>query len=443
MLLNALELRLPENLIALIRRVGPNALWLLAARAGTQALMVLFTLIIARRLGQEGLGAYAFMTSMVFIGNILSTFGTDMLIIREISSRRDLNLIAPALSLQLLISLGLILLINLSLNIFPNLSPETVQGLRVFSLVLLPMSFYSVASAVLRGFERMRTFMWLNLALVALQTGLAWSLISPGDSIIELAWLLFLIHSSAATFAAMLCSKLIPHSGKALRARELRLEELLPACAPIALISILKVAYQRSSVLMLTVFSGPAAAGLFSAALRPVEAAQFVHIAIMGALFPVMAQAHDGTFPEARDANRVLQSSWRIVISLGLLTAGLLSSLAGLLVPVLYGEQFSPSIPVLRLLAWSLIPYSVNIYISSHLLAARKERTLVYVYLTSLATLAGLNVWMIPRLGLTGACLTTLASETFQAAIFLLHTRLPTLLSRTSCLMTWIARNIR
>jgi len=438
-----LELRLPAGVIAFIRRIGANTFWLLATRAGTHLFMILFTIIIARRLGQEGLGAFAFMTSVVFIGNILSTFGTDMFIVREISGRQELSQIAPALYLQLLISLGLILMLNLSSDAFPNLPLETDLGLRVLSLALLPMSLYSVASATLRGFERMRTLMYLNLALVALQTGLAWTLISTGDSIVELAWLLLLTHVIVAVLASAECLKIIPDVRKSKLAQGLWVGVLLVASAPIALISILKVAYQRSGVLMLTALAGPAAAGLFSAALRLVEAAQFVHIAIIGALFPLMAQVHGEIFEGTRVTNQILQTSWRIVIGLGLLAAGLLFTLSGSLVPLLYGSQFSPAIPALRLLSWSLIPFSVNIYLSSQLLAARKERALVLVYLTSLALLAGLNAWMIPNLGLMGACLTVLISEAFQAAVFLLLARSLTLKTRTDRLKAWIARGRR
>lgn len=286
------EMRLPANQIAFNRRLGANTLWLLLARVGSQALMVLFTLVIARRLGQAGLGAYAFMVSVIFAANILSTFGTDMLIIREIAIRRDLSRVMPALSFQGFISIGLILLINLSISLFTNLSLETVQGLRIFSVALLPISLYSVASSVLRGFERMRTFMWINLTQAALQAGLAWVSISRGDSISKLAWLLLLAHSSAAIFAALLCVIEIKGLRSSLKAGGSPAMLPLSSALPIGLLAIIKAAYQKLSVLMLTRIDGPAAAGLFAAALRPVEAIQLGHIALTGALFPVMAQFH-------------------------------------------------------------------------------------------------------------------------------------------------------
>lgn len=438
-----LESRLPPDITAFIQRVGANTLWLLTARAGTQAVMLLFTMLIARRLGEEGLGAYAFMTSVVFIGNILSTFGTDMFIIRGISGRRDLSSIVPALCVQLLISLGSILLLNLSIGVIPNLPPEMERALRVFNLALIPLSFYSIASAVLRGFERMRTLMFINLSQVILQAGLAWTLISTGDSIVKLAWLLLLTQVITALLASAECLKTVPDVRKSQRTQGLPLVALLVASGPIALISILKVAYQKSSVLMLTALAGPAAAGLFSAALRPVEATQFVHIAIMGALFPVMAQVHGETCAGSWYTDRILRASWRVVLGLGLLISGLLYALSGSLIPLLFGNQFTPSIPALRLLSWSLIPYSVNIYLSSQLLAAGKERTLVSIYLASLALLVGLNAWMIPRLAQTGACLTILVCESFQAAIFLSLSRPPTFPTRPGRPTTWTPRERR
>ena len=47
--------------------------------------MALFTILLARSLGASGFGGYAFMASVVVIGNVLTTFGTDMHLIREIA----------------------------------------------------------------------------------------------------------------------------------------------------------------------------------------------------------------------------------------------------------------------------------------------------------------------------------------------------------------------
>ncbi|MBI5715893.1 MAG: oligosaccharide flippase family protein [Chloroflexi bacterium] len=82
-------------------RVSKNSLWLLIARLGSQAALALFTILIARQLGSAVFGEYAFITAIVFIGNMATTFGTDMILIRDIAARRDYSRLAPSLNIQL------------------------------------------------------------------------------------------------------------------------------------------------------------------------------------------------------------------------------------------------------------------------------------------------------------------------------------------------------
>src|SRR5512140_2768818 len=89
-----------------------NSLWLLASRVGTQALMVLFTILLAQRLGSAGFGEYAFLAATIFIGNMLTTFGTDILLMREIASRRDFSQLPAALLLQLGLSALFVVLVG-------------------------------------------------------------------------------------------------------------------------------------------------------------------------------------------------------------------------------------------------------------------------------------------------------------------------------------------
>jgi O-antigen/teichoic acid export membrane protein len=54
-----------------------------------QGAMALATILIARRFGSAGFGNYAFIASLVLIGNMLTTFGSDMLLISDIAARKD------------------------------------------------------------------------------------------------------------------------------------------------------------------------------------------------------------------------------------------------------------------------------------------------------------------------------------------------------------------
>src|SRR5258708_28095634 len=142
--------RFVEDLVMLSRLVR-HSIWLLLARLGTQLGAALFTILLARRLGTAGFGEYAFIAAIIFVENALTTFGTDMLLIREIAARADLSRLANALQIQLVLSIALIAMAWLFGAWIPNQSPEVIVALKIYSLALIPMAFFTVFTTALRG----------------------------------------------------------------------------------------------------------------------------------------------------------------------------------------------------------------------------------------------------------------------------------------------------
>lgn len=388
--------------------------------------MLVFTLVIAARLGEAGFGAYAFMTAVLFLGNVVTTFGTDMLILRSVAAAREVNLLPAALLLQLILSAVFITIVFAVGPVLPNQSREGVLGLQVVSLALIPMAFYTVFSAALRGFERMDSFMWLNLVQVLVQLGLVWAFIRPGSSLLVLAALLLCAQAAAALLAAFFYWTQVPGATFQREISHVSLAYLLSAAAPLAFLSLLKVLYQKINVFMLTAMAGAEVTGHYSAALRPVEALQVGHVALLGALFPLMARSHATGRAGKLRSNHLFSLAWWLLLVVGGMIAASLTLLSTPLMDLLYGPAFKPAIPALRLLAWTLIPFSVNIYLSSELLSAGQERKVAFAFSISLLLLFALDLAWIPRWGLLGASLAAFAAEVVQAGIFI-YLRRPTL----------------
>ena len=381
--------------------------------------MVLFTILVARRLGEEGLGVYAFMAAVVMLGNVVTTYGTDMLIIREVAARDTLPLLPAALVIQLTLATLFTILVFLGAPSLANQTPAAVWALQVYSLALFPLAFYTVFSAALRGYQHMAAFSQLTLIVAALQVGLTWFMIQPGSSVVSLAWLLLGVQLAAALLAGWFCLAYIPGLRRAWRISRPAVIALMGASAPIALLGILKVLYQKLSIYMLANMQGAAVTGWFAAASQAVTASQLGHVAFLGAIFPVMGQAQIGGKGDPNQWKQAFARAQYLLLALGGAIAILLFWLAPLLVNVLFGAGFEPAVPALRLLAWTLIPYSINLFLSSRLLSARQERPVAYALATSLVVLLGLNAWWIPRWGLVGACLALLVAESVQAALYL------------------------
>ncbi len=401
-----------------LKRVSLNTFWLTAARLGSQVLLLLFTVLVARRMGETGLGGYAYMTAVIFIGNVFSTFGTDMLLMREIAAHKDFSLLVPSAILQLVLSVLFVGLVLLFFPLLPEQGPQIASAVKLYSLALFPLAIYTICSAVLRGMEFMQPYMWLNLLLAGLQVGLAWWLICPDSSLLVLSWILLTVQFLVALFAVGYCRLRVPGFSFIQSFPFSSISVLLRASAPLAIVAMVKILYQKITLILLSHLQGFSATGWFSAAMRTVEASQFLHIALLGALFPIMSFAYLGASQVSRENRKALAASWWFLLAVGVAAAVLLFLFSRPLISLVFGEGFTPSILALRILAWLMIPYSINIYLSASLISARQERRVLITFLVSLVILVTLDLILIPAIGLIGACIATLTAESIQAVVF-------------------------
>lgn len=394
------------------RRVAANSAWLFAGRLASQGLAMLLGILIARRLGEAGLGEYAFLTSVIFLGNLSSTFGTDMLIIRELAAKRDFGLLPAALMVQLGLSLPLIAMAFVFAPGLPNQSADAIRALQWYSLALIPLAVYSVASSTLRGVERMDVYTWLNVASGAILLALGAAFVREDSTALTLAAVLLAAQTLAALLAAWLCAAYVPQVRAGLHVHRSELVRVLRLSAPIAVLGVLGAMYQRSGIYLLSLLQGAALTGAFSAALRIVEAAKIGHIAVLSALFPVMSQAAQG---KQAPYTRVFSVSLLGLLGFAALLAAVLFVAAEPLVTLLYGVEFAESAAALRWLAWMLVPMTISHYCSLRLLAAAREPAIMLALAVSTLLLAAL-VAAQPG-DLAGVGRAAVVAESLQAAI--------------------------
>jgi O-antigen/teichoic acid export membrane protein len=403
------------------RRAGANTLWFLLARVGSQLLMILFTGLVARQLGEAGLGQYAFITSLVFLGNTLATFGADTILIRELAAGRDWRLVLAGIALKLSISLIIIALVWWLAPQIPNQDPLALRALSIYVLALIPLSFYGVFSAVLRAYERMAAFMWLTLSVAVMHALGAFIALGPESDVLTLAFLLLIIQTIGTLLAAYLARSLVPGFRIDLTGFRPVVWNLLRLSWSLAVLSLATILYQRLSVIMLSLMGGEAATGWYAAAWRVSDAARILHYSLSGALLPILAFEKTGKSlsTQGSPAAAVLAASWKLLAGISIIAALALTMLAGPLISLLFGPGFEPSQAGLRIMTWSLVPFTLNASLSLAWIAAGEERPVLASLLVSLAALGLLNAILIPRWGFLGACWATLLAEFLQAGILL------------------------
>jgi O-antigen/teichoic acid export membrane protein len=400
----------------MIYRLTRNSLWLLSARIGTQFGLAFFTILVARGLGSFAFGEYAFIASIVVIGNVVTTFGTDMLLIREIAATDELSGLFPALTIQVFLSAIFIVVIMVVSSYLPNLDGNATAALRIYSFALLPLAFFTVFTSALRGKQRMVSYAFLNLALMILQLVAVLWLKLRGGGLIDLAILLLLVQVIGTVIAGFLCKFQIQSSSQSWFDDMGQLWRLIRTSAPIAVLGILGIIYQRLSLILLPSLSGLALTGSYSAAARIVEAAKIGHVAVYTALFPIMSQV---MATDKLNWFRAFRLPLLLLLGGAIIFSISLSWLAQPLVSILYGNQYDASVTPLRVLTWILIPYTINSFLSLAFLARGDESVLVLSLTAGIFILAILTVWWEPIVGIYGAAWAALCAETLQSIVLM------------------------
>ncbi len=397
----------------MLSRLSTNSLWLLIARLGTQAGLALSTILLARQLGNAAFGEYAFIASVVLVGNVVTTFGTDMHLIREIAAADAAAPLAAALRLQLALSTIFIALVLVVSGFLRGMSPSAIEAMRIYSLSIIPLAYFTVYSTALRGRQQMLAYSLLNLALVIMQVAAIFTLIWLHAGLIVLAVLLLVVQCLAALVAAGLAR--LPSKSLRLPASDIaQIITLAKASAPIAVLAVAGILYQRLSLLMLPSLAGASATGWFSAAARLVEAAKLGHVAAFTALYPLMAQARSAS---SSDFTRSFRFPFWFLLASATIAAVVISAFSAPLTGILYGAGYAGAAPLLRIIAWCLVPYSVNGFLTLVFLARGHTLAILRALAAATLTLAVATLWLVAAIGTRGAALAALAGETAQAVV--------------------------
>lgn len=405
-----MRLALPTQARWSLERLGLNSLWLLLARFGAQGMSVVFAALLARRLGAAGLGEFSILSSVVFLGNVLTTFGTDSLLIREIARMRRAAFSLVSTSFWIQVSLSILFISAVFLW------NEGSPALPLYALSLLPLALTSVYSAVLRGFERMDLYLCLNLAAAALQLACGIAVLLLHADLVGLVALLLVCQVITAALAWRLGRNWI--GLRFVRRAPQLLGPTVRLVLPFALLTTCSLLFQRMGLLTLGAWSTADATGWFSAAARIVEALKIVPQALLGALFPMLARR--------AEQSRLLpfgRASLRLSVAFCLVAALGSSLLASPLILLIYGEGFLLAAHALQILAWGLVPYAVTATLSLELVAQGREWSALRGTLAGGLFAALLFALWVPHFGLTGACWASLTAESFQAAGFLVSRR--------------------
>ena len=347
--------------------------------------------------------------------NRLADAGLDLVGMREIAADRAAapRLVQSVLGFRILLSLGLTAVLAAGALLWLPRPDGLV--LAVFALTLIPVG--AGTRFVHLGFERGGYAAAARVAGEALVLLLLLALVRSPDDALKVP----LASVVGYGVAAMLLGWWMRAYGIPFRVRLEwpLLRPILRRSMHVVGAALLGLVAFNSDLIILRITHGAETAGWYAAAYMPLSLAINLGLAYRMSLLPALARL--APTPERQHGlyHTALAQVFAIVSPAAL--AGML--LAPAAVAFLFGAEYRPAAPVLQILIWAIPLAQLREPAIAALVASRREDRLLQQNAVGTVVNLALNLTLIPRFGMMGAAVATVATEVVRLALALWFSR--------------------
>jgi O-antigen/teichoic acid export membrane protein len=373
------------------KHIAKNASVLLGSQVIMWLLTMALTIVMPRYLGAAGVGKIQFATSLWMMIAVITAFGTDLLLTKEIARQPDRTsaLFGSAIVLRFgLFTVGYSSTI-LALWFFGYPS-DTISIVCLIGISHLIRQFVAVAQATLQGLERMEVFSLGEILSNALYTFLGITLLLNGWSIYAITALMIVAPIVNLAIQLSFLSRLY----------KLRLNfewqsayHMLQAGWPYLLSSFFLVAYMQVDIIIISALVDERAIGWYSAADRLFGTFLFIPAVYITAAFPVFSRMF---VDDQSGLQRLISKSFDMLFLLSVPIGFGLTIIANPLVALIFGAEFANSGPILAVLGIVLILTYQNILIGRFLISMDRQNAWTIVMAVATVATIPLDMAFIP-----------------------------------------------
>ena len=400
-----------------VKRIAKNSAVLFLLRFLQYGFTALFSIYAARLLGTTGFGKFSFAFSYTTFFLVFADFGLSTLINQKVSRYRDATnklwqTIGTSFFVKALLSIPVYAVMVGVINLL-GYTRDTKWTVYLLGLSILVHSFTVFFAGVFRGLEKME-YEALSSALERpLIFAIGVWLLTNDYGIISLA-LLFLV--------ARLLTLFVTVATYFAKVRRIAVEkdfalwkELVIEAFPYGLFLIFGTIYFQIDTIMLSLFKGDQAVGIFESVIRLVMVLMIIPEAFTESIFPILSRS----FHLGQGKGMLYRKSLKLMLLIGIpITVGLFG-LADKIVLLLYDATYLPAVPVLRTLAF-IICIRFLAYVPGVLLTSVNGQTtrMLAVGVCAIFNLVA-NLFVIPKWGVIGAAANTVLTNILLLSLYI------------------------
>lgn len=385
-----------------------NTFWLFVGEFGVKFLKLFIFIYAARKLGVSEWGVFSYAIALISFFNIISDIGLNSVLLREtaknnpeqpqyISTSFFLKFGLSIISSLLLLSLLLFLKDN---NVIKILIPIT-------ALLLFLDTMREFGFSLNRAFEKMEieAMTKISTTIILVTLGFVFIRYEARASSLLYAYVI----SSALGIVIMYSSLKKNFKNLILNFNKNLLIPIWREAWPVGIAGALGTVLASMDIIILGWFQTPDQIGLYSTAQKPVQMMYLFPILISTAILPAFSRFAYTDKERMRDiTNKMIKWSFLFTIPMVILCL----TISGPIFILLFGQQYALSIPVFKIMSFTIITSAPSIIISKAIFAEGKQKQLIQFILISLFVNTTLCLLTIPRFGIYGAAVSVTIAQT-------------------------------
>lgn len=389
-----------------------NAGWLIGGKIAQMLLSFAVGVLTARYLGPSNYGIINYAAAYVAFFTSMCTLGINAVIIRDFVEhpQEQGTAIGTSIVLRTVSSFLSIILIFCVVSIVDQDEPTTIIVALLCSVSLL--------------FQVMDTFnYWFQSRYESKVTSIATFVAYAATSLYRIILLILqkdVMWFAFATSVDYICLGLIlwlsyrKHNGPKLRYSWSKGKYLLSRSYHYILSGMMAAIYGQTDRFMLKQMLDESSVGFYSLASSLSNMWVFVLQAIIDSMYPTIINLYGIDQKQFEKKNRQL---YAIVIYVSIAAAACFVIFAPLIIRLLYGDAYLPAIGPLRIITWYTIFAFLGVARNAWIVCENQQKYLKYMYLSAAFINIGLNYFMIPLWGASGAALASLVTQVCTSLI--------------------------
>lgn len=356
--------------------------------------------MLSRQQGAEESGTFALAMTFILLFSQVAYWGMDQVLTREVAHNHALaaqylgNFILIRLALSLTLYGVLLILVQVGLK-YP---PYTAGVVLIASITIIFDSVNNLCQALYAAFEVIRYQAVTKFFVGGLQVAGGSLVLWSGGGALGLAVVVMVANLVALGVNLFIVYRRFPHPSWKFKWRDWIPQ--LGSMLPFVFIGVFYTIEYQVDTLILAQIQGADAVGIYTAATAILYGLLLLPQAYRTAVFPVLSRLY---LTQRERFVWAYQKSFKYMLLMAIPLALTIGLIAYPLIQGLYTSTFVAAASVLQLLLIVFVVNMVNVPGARVLIVANRQRWVAPLQGGSMVLNIGLNLWLVPALGVMGA----------------------------------------